>query len=684
MITTKYNSVNYLSDNNTNLYQEYNHITNTASKSVSITPIYDEDVNNENTQIINNTTNTNELGENKEISMAEILTNYNYDKSSSDKNENINIDTYASNENNNKYRAKSPEFTRKNRFLNNYESNSASTLYTRSPAPTISRQRNTSYDYSQVNNIYSQNQNQNLNTIKDDNYILYASSNQDKNISPYTYTGNVSNFNDSSNVENPYNVDTTLIYPSTSTHINYTNSNTITSDIQLNQDINQLYTDSNNTILSSNNNNNVTTTYYTSIPITPISTTNENLLNNIDSTTLQTINNIPLNETVYNPTQYIYQINSDGSITYIPTTSIAQDTSNQLNNTNYIISPSTNNQIQYPVSEYTNLNTTLTPSTANVIPALTYQTKYYTGNGANYTNYTGQNNQLLSLSPYYYTSLNKNPYSTRYISSPIISNFNANNNINNTKSNLKKKNHKKSSPSFSSFSEEQSENSSITHTDNFKKIQKKSPNNKNYRKSPRGRYTGSRAKNNNQMKPYKNIPLKIKPDSYFTQYMFEHINLIRTKPQSFIPTIRNGIENITYDKRGNLIYKGNLKVALYKGKKAFEEAIIDLNETQIMEPLIFKKELCVEISDVEKEFKSGDYLRKKIGEKIDDGIPIRAFWRDIIRDPRINFLLMIVDDNPIKRGDKRKDILDPNMKYIGISSGYLGNNFVCYTVLSNE
>ena len=45
---------------------------------------------------------------------------------------------------------------------------------------------------------------------------------------------------------------------------------------------------------------------------------------------------------------------------------------------------------------------------------------------------------------------------------------------------------------------------------------------------------------------------------------------------------------------------------------------------------------------------------------------------------------MIIDDNPIKMGDKRKDILDPKMKYIGINSASLGNNFVCYTVLSDE
>ena len=66
------------------------------------------------------------------------------------------------------------------------------------------------------------------------------------------------------------------------------------------------------------------------------------------------------------------------------------------------------------------------------------------------------------------------------------------------------------------------------------------------------------------------------------------------------------------------------------------------------------------------------------------GIKIDAFWRDIIKDPEINFLLMIVDDNPINLGAKRKDILNPKMKYIGINSAYFGSFFVSYLVLSSE
>jgi len=133
-----------------------------------------------------------------------------------------------------------------------------------------------------------------------------------------------------------------------------------------------------------------------------------------------------------------------------------------------------------------------------------------------------------------------------------------------------------------------------------------------------------------------------------------------------------------------LYYSGKIKVALYKGKEAFDEAISSLEKTKPMKPLIYKKDLCIEISKDKKDFQSGDYLRKKINELIKKDIKVRAFWRDIIKDSEINFLLMIVDDNPIRRGEKRKDIMNPEMKYIGINSGMCGEFFICYTVLSDE
>ena len=194
----------------------------------------------------------------------------------------------------------------------------------------------------------------------------------------------------------------------------------------------------------------------------------------------------------------------------------------------------------------------------------------------------------------------------------------------------------------------------------------------------------SKLKKHNNYGIYKSDSIINISNEYYIEYIYDHINSIRVKPQSFIKYLRSAINNIVCDKKGNLFYDGNLKVALCKGKIVFEETISFLEKVKPMKPLIFRKELCVPIPIKEKDFESGDYLRKEIKTIIDKGVSVRAFWRDIIKDPEINFLLMIVDDNFIRRGAKRKDILNSNMKYIGINSGTMGDYFVCYTVLSDE
>ena len=45
--------------------------------------------------------------------------------------------------------------------------------------------------------------------------------------------------------------------------------------------------------------------------------------------------------------------------------------------------------------------------------------------------------------------------------------------------------------------------------------------------------------------------------------------------------------------------------------------------------------------------------------------------------------MMIVDDTGIKAGLKRKDILDPNMKYVGICSRTIGKYFICFVTFSD-
>jgi hypothetical protein len=46
--------------------------------------------------------------------------------------------------------------------------------------------------------------------------------------------------------------------------------------------------------------------------------------------------------------------------------------------------------------------------------------------------------------------------------------------------------------------------------------------------------------------------------------------------------------------------------------------------------------------------------------------------------------MMVIDDNYIEYGLKRKDLLNHDIKYIGILSVQINNQFACYITLSNR
>ena len=173
-----------------------------------------------------------------------------------------------------------------------------------------------------------------------------------------------------------------------------------------------------------------------------------------------------------------------------------------------------------------------------------------------------------------------------------------------------------------------------------------------------------------------------KPTDNYSKYILEQINKIRIDPQSFIGVIEDAKANITKDKFGRIIYNGKMRIALANGESSFDEAIEFLKNADSMEPLKYISYLTVMPPQNEKEIKDKDDLNKKVIEMINGGINIKSYWRDVIRDPEISFLLMIVDDNGVKNGMRRKDIMNPSIKFIGISSIEINRNFVCYITLS--
>jgi len=185
---------------------------------------------------------------------------------------------------------------------------------------------------------------------------------------------------------------------------------------------------------------------------------------------------------------------------------------------------------------------------------------------------------------------------------------------------------------------------------------------------------------------YKKNLMSIDPNGYpkdqFSKYLFDLINAVRQDPQLYIDIILKAKDNITIDKTGIKVYKSTVKVALNLGEPAFNSAIEVLKNTKPMDKLIYNPYLVIDLPTNENDIKSRGYLPGQIKLKINKGIEIKSFWKDIIKDPDTCFILTIVDDSGSQSGSKRKDILDETNKYIGISSVSIGKSFACYIVLS--
>ena len=191
---------------------------------------------------------------------------------------------------------------------------------------------------------------------------------------------------------------------------------------------------------------------------------------------------------------------------------------------------------------------------------------------------------------------------------------------------------------------------------------------------------GNNNNDNNSSKFYFTTTAETPKDD-FSIYIFENINKIRENPQSFIEIIEQAKKNIILDQRGIYIYKSTVKVALSKGLPAFDEAIDFLKQLKPMNKLIFSNELLIESPINEEQIRDKKYMNEQINKKVQNGIPIKSFWRDIIKDCKTCLILMIVDDTGVNSGKKRNDILDPNMQCIGVVSKKIGKSFASYITL---
>jgi len=128
----------------------------------------------------------------------------------------------------------------------------------------------------------------------------------------------------------------------------------------------------------------------------------------------------------------------------------------------------------------------------------------------------------------------------------------------------------------------------------------------------------------------------------------------------------------------------DIKFSLNKGVPIFDETINELNNLEPMKKLILNKNIIVDLPDNEDDINNLEYLNNQVGILQNNGNHISSYWKEKIKDPEIAFLMMIVDDNYVQKGLKRKDLINPDNIYIGISSIEINGKFACYITLSNR
>lgn len=177
----------------------------------------------------------------------------------------------------------------------------------------------------------------------------------------------------------------------------------------------------------------------------------------------------------------------------------------------------------------------------------------------------------------------------------------------------------------------------------------------------------------NKYEKYANYPEKI----------VELINSIRGDPVGYTNVIEDSIKNITEEEDKNdpptlrLIFKKKVKVALNRGEPAFREAINILRTLSPLPPLEFSKDICIPLPENEEELNDTTFLREQV-KKIRENYEVDVFYKDLIKIPEVSALLMIVDDSIKNAGKKRLALLNKDIKYVGVTSKFIGKTFIAY------
>ena len=175
--------------------------------------------------------------------------------------------------------------------------------------------------------------------------------------------------------------------------------------------------------------------------------------------------------------------------------------------------------------------------------------------------------------------------------------------------------------------------------------------------------------------------------SDYPEKIVEYINSIREDPVGYADIIEDSIKYIVEEEDKNdpsnarLIFKKKVKVALNRGEKAFLDAANYLRTLTPLPPLEFVKDKCIPLPENEDELKDPTFLREQV-KQIRERTEVDVFFKDLIKIPEVSGLLMIVDDTNKNAGKKRMALLSKELKYVGVTSKFVGKTFIAYFAFS--
>lgn len=175
-----------------------------------------------------------------------------------------------------------------------------------------------------------------------------------------------------------------------------------------------------------------------------------------------------------------------------------------------------------------------------------------------------------------------------------------------------------------------------------------------------------------------NLESALENDNYnkFNSTTLELINQVRKDPKSYSNKIIDSIQYIIKE-NGKKVFKKKVKVLLNRGEAAFQDAANALKNMSPMDELTMKQEIVIPLPDNEDEINDNNLLRDKVA-KIRENHNINVYFKNMIKNPEIAVLLLIVDDSANAPGKKRNAILNPQFRRIGIDSKFLGKVFISH------